>query len=126
MPNLNNCEIIGHLGTEPEMRFMPTGRPVVSFNVAVNRRYTTGSGERREETEWFTVVAFGKLAENCNISLTKGQAVFVSGRVSLQRWEGKDDNLPKSRLEINARQVIFLSPNKVVSDNIDEEDDIPF
>ncbi len=57
------------------MRYTPMGRPVTSFSVASSRRYTTGSGEQREETEWFNCSAFGKLADTCNQYLTKGKQV---------------------------------------------------
>ncbi|MBE9482976.1 MAG: single-stranded DNA-binding protein, partial [Chloroflexi bacterium] len=66
MASLNKVMIIGNLGSEPEMRFTPNGNPVTSFRVATNRVYTTAEGERKQETEWFTVVAWNKLAEQCN------------------------------------------------------------
>ncbi|MGA7844325.1 MAG: single-stranded DNA-binding protein, partial [Dehalococcoidales bacterium] len=70
MVSLNKMTIIGNLGSEPEMRFTPSGRPVTSFSIATNWRYTTAEGERKEDTEWFSVVAWGKLAEQCNQFLT--------------------------------------------------------
>ena len=67
MASLNKVMIIGNLGSEPEMRFTPNGNPVTSFRIATNRVYTTPEGERREETEWFTVVAWGLLyISNCD------------------------------------------------------------
>ena len=65
MPSLNRIMIIGNLGSEPEMRFTPNGKPVTSFRVATNRVYTAPEGEKRQETDWFTVVTWGKLAEQC-------------------------------------------------------------
>ena len=70
MSSLNKVMIIGNVGSDPEMRFTPNGNPVTSFRVATNRVYTTPDGERRQETEWFTVVAWNKLAEQCNQYLT--------------------------------------------------------
>ena len=63
MASLNEVMIIGNVGADPEMRFSPDGKPVTSFRVATNRVYTTLEGERKQETEWFAVVAWGKLAE---------------------------------------------------------------
>jgi single-strand DNA-binding protein len=68
---LNKVMIIGHLGREPEMRYTPSGRPVTSFSVATTRTWNSPDGERREETEWFNVVAWGNLAEICKQYLAK-------------------------------------------------------
>ena len=108
MVSVNRIIIIGNLGSDPEMRFTPNGNAVTTFNVATNRSYTAADGERREETEWFRVTAWNKLAETCNQYLTKGQLVYVEGRVKLDTWEGQDGQ-QRSRMEINADQVRFLS-----------------
>lgn len=99
--------IIGNLGSEPEMRYTPSGRPVTSFRVATNWRYTTADGERKEETEWFTVVSWGKLAEQCNQFLTKGRLVYIEGRLRMRTWEGQDGQM-RARNEIVADRVKFL------------------
>jgi single-strand DNA-binding protein len=105
--SLNKIMIIGNLGKEPEMRFTPSGNPVTSFSVATNRVYTQ-EGERKEETEWFTVVTWNRLAENCNQFLTKGQQVYVEGRLRTRTWEGQDGQ-KRTSVEIVASNVIFLS-----------------
>ena len=107
MLTLNKVMIIGNVGTEPEMRFTPNGNPVTSFRVATNRIYTTPEGERKQETEWFTVVAWNRLAENCNQFLTKGQRVYAEGRLHTRTWEGQDGQ-KHSRAEIIANRVLFL------------------
>jgi single-strand DNA-binding protein len=107
MVSINRMTVIGNLGSEPEMRFTPSGRPVTSFRIATNWRYTTAEGERREETEWFSVVAWGKLAEQCNQFLTKGRLVYVEGRLRLRTWEGQDGQ-KRARNEIIADRVKFL------------------
>lgn len=112
MVSVNRIIIIGNLGSEPEMRFTPNGRPVTSFSVATNRRYTTSEGERREETEWFTVVAWARLAEQCNQYLTKGRLVYVEGRLRTHTWEGQDGQR-RSRNEIVADRVSFLDRQAV-------------
>src|SRR3989338_11454909 len=107
MVSVNKIIIIGNLGGEPEMRFAPNGRPVTSFNVATNHRYTTSEGEPKEETEWFTVVAWGKLAEQCNQFLNKGRLVYVEGRLHSHGWDGQDGQ-KHFRNEIIANRVSFL------------------
>lgn len=107
MVSVNKIIVIGNLGSEPEMRFTPNGRPVTSFSVATNWRYTTPEGERKEETEWFTVVCWGRLAEQCNQFLTKGRLVYVEGRLRTHSWESQDGQ-KRSRNEIVADRVSFL------------------
>jgi len=107
MASLNKVMIIGNLGSEPEMRFTPNGSPVTSFRVATNRVYTTSEGERKQETEWFTVVAWNKLAEQCNQFLTKGRLVYAEGRLRTRTWEGQDGQ-KHYRTEVIANRVTFL------------------
>ena len=135
MVSVNRIIIIGNLGSEPEMRFTPNGRPVTSFSVATNRRYTTSEGERREETEWFTVVTWARLAEQCNQFLSKGKLVYVEGRLQSHSWEGQDGQ-KRYRNEIVADRVSFLdrqssahlNEDKNIEPGMDdiEPDDIPF
>ena len=107
MPSLNKVTIIGNVGNEPEMRFTPNGKPVTSFSVATNWAFTSPEGERRQETEWFNVVAWSRLAEQCNQFLGKGRLVYVEGRLHTRNWEGQDKQ-PHSRIEVVANRVIFL------------------
>jgi single-strand DNA-binding protein len=133
--SLNKIMIIGNLGKEPEMRFTPGGNPVTSFSVATNRVYNTSEGERKEETEWFTVVTWNKLAENCNQYLTKGQRVYAEGRLHTRSWDGQDGQ-KHTRVEIIANNVIFLdkkgtgtAPAEKLDENESgeiEPQDIPF
>ena len=78
---MHKITIIGHLGRDPEMKYTPDGQAVTTFSVAFSRKYKTAEGEPREETEWFNVSAWGKLAEVCNEYLTKGKQVYVEGRL---------------------------------------------
>jgi len=73
MATLNKVILIGNVGSEPEMRYTPNGKPVTSFRMATNHRYTTSNGERREETDWFRVSVWGKQAESCNQYLSRGK-----------------------------------------------------
>ena len=87
---MNKIIVIGNLGRDPEMHYTPSGQSVTSFSVATNRRFTTGSGEQRDETDWFNVSAWGRLSETCNQYLTKGQQVYLEGRLHLRSYEGRD------------------------------------
>ena len=107
MPSLNKITIIGNVGNEPEMRFTPNGKPVTSFRVATNWAYTNPEGERLQETEWFNVVAWSRLAEQCNQFLAKGKLVYVEGRLHTRNWEGQDGQT-HYRSEVIANRVIFL------------------
>ena len=107
MLTLNKVMIIGNVGTEPEMRFTPNGNPVTSFRVATNRIYTAPDGEKKQETDWFTVVAWNKLAEQCNQFLGKGRLVYVEGRLHNRSWEGQDGQ-KRYRTEVVANRVTFL------------------
>ncbi|HJX70262.1 MAG TPA: single-stranded DNA-binding protein [Dehalococcoidia bacterium] len=107
MANLNKVMIIGNVGTDPEMRFTPNGNPVTTFRIATSRVFTTAEGERKQETEWFTVVCWNKLAESCNQYLTKGRRAYVEGRLRTRAWEGQDGQ-KRTRVEIVADRVLFL------------------
>ena len=87
---MNKIVVIGNLGRDPEMRYTPNGQAVTSFTMASNRSYTTATGERREETEWFNVSAFGKLGELCNQYLAKGRQVFVEGRLRSRTYQDRN------------------------------------
>lgn len=112
MVSLNRVMLIGNVGTDPEMRFTPSGNPVTSFRVATSRVYTTSEGERRQETEWFTVVAWKKQAESCNQFLTKGQRVYVEGSLRTRSWEGRDGQ-KRVTVEVIANRVLFLDRQAV-------------
>jgi single-strand DNA-binding protein len=105
---LNKVMIIGNMGRDPEMRYTPSGKPVTSFSMASSRSWVSSDGERREETEWFNVVAWGNLAEICNQHLSKGQQVYIEGRLQTRSWE--DDNGQRHfRTEVVANEMIILS-----------------
>lgn len=107
MADLNKVMIIGRLGRDPEMRYTPNGSAVTSFSVAVSRRWNSSEGQQQEETEWFNVVTWNKLAEVCNQSLTKGRSVYVEGRLRSRSWDGQDGQ-KHYRTELIAQTVQFL------------------
>ncbi|MFQ6015386.1 MAG: single-stranded DNA-binding protein [Anaerolineae bacterium] len=125
---LNKVMIIGNLGRDPEMRYTPSGRPVTSFSVATGRSWVTSEGERREETEWFNVIAWGTLAETCNQYLSKGRKVYIEGRLQTRSWE--DQNGQRHyRTEVVANDMIMLDSRfREEAEGMEEieSEDIPF
>ncbi len=107
MASLNKVMLIGNVGTDPEMRYTANGNAVTTFRMAVNRNYSGPDGERREETEWFSIVTWNKLAETCSQFLQKGRSAYVEGRLQTRSWEGQDGQR-KYRTEVIANTVQFL------------------
>ena len=107
MAGICKATIIGNLGGDPEMRYTPAGRSFTTFNIACNRTYTTADGERREETEWFRVTAWGRLGEVCSQYLHKGSKAYVEGRLSTRSWEGADGQ-KRFSLEVSATEMQIL------------------
>jgi len=105
--SLNKVQIIGYLGKDPEMRYTPSGKPVTTFSVAVSRSWNSTDGERHNETEWFNVVAWSNLAETCKQYLSKGQRVYIEGRLQTRRWDDKEGQKHTS-VEIVAGEMIML------------------
>ncbi len=111
MRGLNKVMIIGHVGRDPEMRYTPSGRPVTSFSVVTTRTWVSTEGERHEESEWFNVVAWGNLAEICNQHLSKGQQVYIEGRLQTRGWEDEDGK-KHYRTELVANEMIVLGDRR--------------
>ena len=107
MAGLNKVMLIGRLGADPEMRYTANGQAVTTFNLAVNRNWTSRDGERREDTEWVTVVCWEKLAETVSQYLQKGRQAFVEGRLQTRNWEGQD-GVKRYKTEVVATTVQFL------------------
>lgn len=109
--SLNKVMIIGHLGREPEMRYTPSGKPVTTFTVATGRLWKSSDGEQHSETEWFNVVAWGSLAERCKNYLSKGQQVYVEGRLQTRKWDDNEGSKHVS-IEIVANEMLMLGERK--------------
>ncbi len=130
--------IIGNLGRDPEMRYTPSGQAVTSFSVASSRSYNDTNGQRVEETTWFRITAWGKLAETCSQYLHKGSKVLVEGRLTPDKNGGpriwtRQDGTSGASFEVNAATVRFLSTRGEggMGDSMDgpsgePEDEIPF
>ena len=101
---INQCNFIGRLGRDPEIRYTQSGKAVASFSIACSEKR---GGE--ETTEWVNVVAWEKLAEICGQYLVKGSLVFISGRMQTRKWQDKDGGT-RYTTEIVAREMKMLSP----------------
>ena len=126
--------IVGNLGRDPEMRYAPSGSPVTNFSVASNRKYTDSEGELVEETAWFRVSTWNRLAEVCAEYLNKGAKVLVEGRLRIDPatggpriWEDAE-GAPRTSFEITAQTVQFLSNKQTGNGEVVEEaaGEIPF
>jgi single-strand DNA-binding protein len=127
---LNKVMIIGNLGRDPEMRYTPAGKPVTTFSVATSRTWNTSDGEKREETEWFNVVAWSSLAEICKQYLAKGQQVYIEGRLQTRHWDDQEGNKHTS-VEIVANEMIILSERRETGEasaepESNDEEEFPF
>lgn len=88
---LNKVILIGRLGADPEVRYLPSGDAITSVRLATSRRWRDrNTGERKEETEWHRVVFFGGLAKIAGEYLKKGSQAYVEGRIRTQKWQGQD------------------------------------
>jgi single-strand DNA-binding protein len=135
---LNKIMLIGNLGRDPEMTYTPSGSPVTKFSLAVSRRSKDRqTGERREETTWFSVVAWERLAETCNQYLHKGSKVYIEGRMTSRKYTDKD-NVERTVWDVVANDMQMLDPKEdrseggsggavagVAMDDV-SPDDIPF
>lgn len=106
MVGYNRVILMGNLTRDPEVRYTPQGTPVATFGLAVNRRYRQGD-ERREETCFVDVVAFGRQAELVGEYLSKGRLALVEGRLQYRTWEG-EDGVKRSKHEVVAQSVNFM------------------
>ena len=100
----NSITVVGNLTREPELRYTPSGAAVAKFGIAVNRFYTSRSGEKVEQTDFFNVNAWRQLAENIAESLTVGTRVVVTGRLQSRSWE-TEDGQKRTVVEIEADEV---------------------
>jgi single-strand DNA-binding protein len=121
---VNKVILIGNLGRDPELRYIPSGQPVASFTVATSESYTDRSGARQKRTEWHNIVAWGKLAELCGQYLKKGRQIYVEGRISNRQYEAKDGSGKRSRTEIVAQVIQFLGGRAGAEGAPDEPSDI--
>jgi len=114
--SVNKAILVGNLGSDPEVRYTPSGRPVATFNIATNERWTDKStGEKQERTEWHRIVAWGRLGEICGEYLSKGKQIYIEGRIQTRSWEDRDGN-KRYTTEIVAQTMQMLGRRGEVGD----------
>jgi single-strand DNA-binding protein len=131
MASFNKVILLGNLTRDPELRHTPAGMAVCNFDLAVNRTYTTRSGERKEETCFITVVVWDKQAQTCAEYLAKGRQVLVEGRLQHRSWETQDGQ-KRTKHEVVAERVQFVGARKEAPageeepPRLAEEEEVPF
>ena len=131
MPSVNKVILIGHLGQDPEVKFIPSGDAVCNFSIATNEKWTDKEGNKQERTEWHRIVVWRKLAEICGKYLAKGRSCCIEGKLQTRKWE--KDGVTRYSTEVVASNVVFLGGkgDSQPSSRPDEpppvgDDDIPF
>jgi single-strand DNA-binding protein len=107
--DLNKVQLTGRLGADPALRYTAHGSAILTFRVASNRVWRTASGSSHEDTEWFRVVAWDQLAEQCHRLLARGAHIYVEGRLQTRQW-ADEAGQPRSATEVIASEVILLGP----------------
>ena len=90
MASVNKVILMGNLGKDPEVRFMPNGDAVCNFSIATTDNWKDKNGEKQERTEWHNIVMYRKLAEIAGEYLKKGRPVFIEGRLQTRKWQTKE------------------------------------
>ena len=121
MPALNRVQLIGRLGKNPEGRFIPTGKQVTHFSLAVTNRWKSKDGETKEYTEWINVEAWGRLGEVCQEYLKKGSLVYLEGRLKTDKYEDQGENKYYSKVVALQMQMLDRKPTDAPIVTIEED-----
>ncbi len=108
MANLNKVMLIGNLTRDPEIKYTPKGTAIADIGLAVNRNYTTESGEKREEVTFIDVTLWGRVAEIVGEYCKKGRPLFVEGRLQLDTWDDKQTGQKRSKLKVVGDNIQLL------------------
>jgi len=138
MRGVNKVILIGNLGKDPELRYLPSGQAVTKFSLATGSRWKDKDGQWQDRTDWHNIVAFGKTAEICNEYLKKGRQVFIEGKIQTRSYDDRDGN-KKWITEIIAQSMQMLGRKDEGEEEIpeaveeaqggetkSEDDDLPF
>ncbi len=117
MANFNKVILAGNLTRDPEMRYTPKGTAVVRITLAINRNYTTETGERKEEVSFVDVEAWGKQAETISKYMKKGRPFLVEGRLKQDTWEDKNTHQKQSKLKVVLESFSFIDSRGSEADN---------
>ncbi len=124
---LNRVTLIGRLGQDPEVRFTQGGQAILNMRLATSESWKDESGERKERTEWHTVVMWGKRGEALGKFLAKGDRICIEGRLQTRSWEDKEGG-KRATTEIVATNLVLLGSSGGATEKKEEfpEDNIPF
>lgn len=111
MPSVNKVILIGHLGRDPEIKYMPSGDAVANFSIATTETWKDKNGEKQEKTEWHRICLFGKTAELAGEYLRKGMPVYIEGRLQTREWQDKE-GAKRQTTEIVGNSMQFLGSSK--------------
>ncbi|UXY14457.1 single-stranded DNA-binding protein [Chitiniphilus purpureus] len=109
MASLNKVLLIGNLGRDPEVRYLPSGGAVCNFSIATTERFKDKQGQQQEKTEWHNIVMYNRLAEIAGEYLKKGSSVYIEGRIQTRKWQDKQTGADRYTTEIVADQMQMLS-----------------
>lgn len=124
MRGVNKVILIGNLGKDPELRYLPSGGAVTKFSLATGSKWKDKDGQWQDRTDWHNIVAFGRTAEVCNEYLKKGSQVYIEGRIQTRSYDDRDGN-KKWITEIIARNVNLLGRKGEPEEEIPEEAEQP-
>jgi single-strand DNA-binding protein len=105
--SVNKVILVGNLGSDPELKYTPSNRPLCNISLATNEVFKDKAGARQERTEWHRVTVWGEQAETCSKYLNKGRSVYVEGRLQTRSWDDKEGKKRYST-DIVADRVVFL------------------
>lgn len=108
MAGLNEVNLIGRLGKDPEVSYSQSGTAKCKFSLATSEKFKDRNGDMQEETEWHNIIIWGKQAENCGKYLSKGSQVYIKGKIQTRSWEDQQSGQKRYITEIKAFKVIFL------------------
>ena len=112
MANFNKVILAGNLTRDPELRYTPNGKAIAKFGMAINRNWTTDTGEKKEEVTFVDIDSFGRQAEVISQYLKKGRPVLVEGRLKLDQWDDKQSGQKRSRLGVVLESFSFLDSGR--------------
>ena len=121
MASVNKVILVGNLGRDPEVRYLPSGDPVANITIATSSKYKGKTGEMVEETEWHRVTFFGKLAEIAGQYLKKGRPVYVEGRIKTRKYTDKD-GIEKYATDIIANEMQMLGGREGMGEPSHDDD----
>ena len=107
--SVNRVTLLGNVGKDPEVKFLPSGQAVANFTIATSDRYKDKAGEWQDRTEWHNLAAFARTAEIVRDYVKKGSKIYVEGRLTTRSWDDKDTGKKVYRTEIMVNELVLLS-----------------